>query len=194
MASFRGVFACLQALQDLLTPRIEADLGTILDHPRVTLLGSRDLRNAPTGNALGIYLHRISVDPIGRNRHLQPARPSQPARPELPVNLHILLLGWCAGAAAEATVVAWAMQQIASFPVLDASHLAPLDPFWGSQDTIQIIPEEMPTEDLMRIWDSIRHEYVLSSPCLVKSIRLEPAALPVAGPPVRTVLVPVGEV
>ena len=55
----------------------------------VTVMGSSTLQSAPAPatSALGIYLHRISIDPVGRNRYLPPAEGQRRPRPELPVNL-----------------------------------------------------------------------------------------------------------
>ena len=189
MATYRAVTGVLTALKDVLDARI-SDLAAEMTNPSVVLLGSQQLRDDPTGNMLGIYLHRISVDPYGRNRYLPPQRPGNAPRPELPVNLHILLVGRSLSASAEITLVAWAMQSIGAAMELDAAHMAAIDPNWSSQERLQIIPEEMSTEDLMRVWDSLPGDYRLSSPYLVKTLRLEPVDPVTQGPPVTSIVLP----
>lgn len=189
MATYRAVTGVLTALKDVLDARI-SDLAAEMTNPSVVLLGSQQLRDDPTGNMLGIYLHRISVDPYGRNRYLPPQRPGNAPRPELPVNLHILLVGRSLSASAEITLVAWAMQSIGAAMELDATHMAAIDPNWSSQERLQIIPEEMSTEDLMRVWDSLPGDYRLSSPYLVKTLRLEPVDPVTQGPPVTSIVLP----
>lgn len=191
MASYHAVTGVLSALKDHFDKQVASVASGGVENPKVQILGSQELKGDPAGNALGIYLHRISVDPFGRNRYLQSTQPGQAPRPELPVNLHLLLIGWCLSSTAEATMVAWAMQQIGAALELDASHLGVSDERWGGIDRLQVIPEEMSTEDLMRVWDSLPGDYRLSSPYLVKTLRLEPTRTTSSGPPVKTIVLPV---
>lgn len=190
MATYQAVTGALSALKDVLDARI-AELAGEIQNPKVSLLGSQELKSDPAANTLGIYLHRVSIDPYGRNRYLPPQRPGNAPRPELPVNLHILLVGWSLSASAEITLVAWAMQRIGAALELDAAHMAMVDPAWSGQERLQIIPEEMSTEDLMRVWDSLPGDYRLSSPYLIKTLRLEPVTDPTSGPPVTSIVLPV---
>lgn len=192
MASYRAVSGALAALRDQLQKRVDTTVGTVVDNADVRILGTQDLKNDPTGNSLGIYLHRISVDPFGRNRYLKPSDPSKPPQPELPVNLHLLLIGWSGSAGNESTLLAWGMQQIGSAYDLDISHLGSQDSDWGESDSVQISPEEMTTEDLLRIWDGLPRDYMLSSPYLIKTLRLAPDPEITAGPPVRSLVTPTG--
>ncbi len=189
MATYQAVTGVLGALKDLLDVQI-SDLSDEIPNPKVALLGSQQLRDDPNGNTLGIYLHRISIDPHGRNRYLPPQQPGNALRPELPVNLHILLVGLSLSAAAEITLVAWAMQRIGAALEMDAAQLALIDPSWSDKERVQIIPEEMSTEDLMRVWDSLPGDYRLSSPYLVKTLRLEPVNPLTQGPPVTSIVLP----
>lgn len=189
MATYQAVAGVLTALKDFLDARI-TELAAEVTNPSVALLGSQQLREDPVGNTLGIYLHRISIDPNGRNRYLPPQRPGHAPRPELPVNLHILLVGRSLSATAEISLVAWAMQRIGAAMLLDAAQMATIDPTWSEQEQLQIIPEEMSTEDLMRVWDSLPGDYRLSSPYLVKTLRLEPVDPVTQGPPVTSIVLP----
>ena len=194
MASYRAIHGALTALKDYLDVRLGEGLAGVIDHPSLRILGSEDLLDKPSGNVLGIYLHRVSVDSFGRNRYLQPQGIGRIPRPELPVNLHILLIGWSDKAVAEVTLVAWAMQLIGSALELDISHLGLVDPRWGNDDTVQVIPEEMSTEDLMRVWDSLPGDYHLSSPYIIKTLRLEPEQAPTEAPLARSIVTPFEEV
>lgn len=189
MASHRGTWAVLQALREALSVRLAGLLG---GQPTVSLLGSQDLAGQPAdgSNTLAIYLHRLSVDPLSRNRHLAPLPDGRSPRPELPVNLHLLLIGWCVHTEQEVRLVSAAMQVIGSALVLDSADLVLGDPAWGDRDSVQVQPEEMPLDDLMRLWDSLPGDYRLSAPYLVKTVRLEPVDPPSDGPPVRTVVLP----
>ena len=109
MATHRAVLGVLQALKDRLDLRLPALAG---GNPKALILGSQALATAPAGENLGIYLHRIAVDPFARNRYLAPAENRRQRRPELPVNLHVLLIGWSTKNDSEVGYLAVAMQII----------------------------------------------------------------------------------
>lgn len=191
LASHAGTLAVLQALK----ARLQARVGALLATPvTVNILGSGQLASAPapTTNALAIYLHRISIDPVGRNRYLPPAEGRRGARPELPVNLHLLLIGWNTSTDLELSYLTAAMQVIGSTMVLGAADVGAADPGWGADETVQVLPEDMSTEDLMRLWDSLPGDYRLSAPYLIKTLRLAPDSDVPDGPLVRTLVFPAG--
>ena len=177
----------LQALKERLSLRMSALLG---GNPGVILVGSQELSGGPKSEALGIYLYRIAVDPFARNRYLPAPEGRKTPRPELPVNLHILLIGWSNKTESEITYLSTAIQIVGSAMSLGIAHLAVADPTWGEADTVQIIPEEMSTEDLTRLWDSVPGGYRLSVPYIVKTVRLAPDEEQSEAPPVHTLVYP----
>jgi len=177
----------LQALKERLSLRMAALLGS---NPTVTLVGSQELNGAPTTEALGIYLYRLAVDPFARNRYLPAQEGRRTPRPELPINLHILLIGWSNKTESELNYLSAAMQVIGSAMNLGVSHLGLSDPTWGDEDTVQVIPEEMSTEDLTRLWDSFPGGYRLSVPYIIKTLRITPDEEQTEGPPVKTMVYP----
>ena len=188
MAGHRAAIGVLQALSDKLSLRMAALVG---GNPSVKLLASQDFSSdIPVAGALGIYLYRIAVDPYARNRYLAAPEGRRTPRPELPVNLHILLIGWSDKSAIEISYLSAAMQIIGSGLNLSIAHLGTADPTWGESDTVQIIPEEMSTEDLTRLWDSFPCGYRLSVPYIIKTIRLAPDEDQEEGPPVKTLVFP----
>ena len=192
MASYRAVPGVFAAIRDFLELRMADDLNAFITNPGVSILGSRDLIADPVGNQLGLYLHRISVDPFGRNRYLKSAQANIQPQPELPINLHFLLMAWTDAGDNEGTLVSWGMQHIGSSLNLDISHLGAADSRWSDSEVVQVIPEDMSTEDLLRIWDGLPRDYVLSTPYIAKTLRLLPVPEIASGPPVRTVAIPAG--
>ncbi len=69
------------------------------------------------------------------------------------------------------------MQQLQEHPVLDASSLTP-EPEWEPGDYIQVVPAELSTEDLMRIWDSLEPSYRLSISYVARVVRVDPSRAP----------------
>lgn len=83
------------------------------------------------------------------------------------------MTAWAGNARDEQTVLAWAIRQLHMFPILDASSLSP-DGGWSTSEVVQVIPAELPTEDLMRIWDALDPPYRLSVSYIARLVRLEP--------------------
>jgi hypothetical protein len=197
MASFRGVHGAMLALESYLQAQLPAawQQGTI--NARVTLLGSSDLARPLNGNLLGLYLHRITLDPYGRNRPLPPPVPAPASgggiQAELPVNLHFLMIANGGSPGIEADLASWAMIALANQPHLDLSRLGDHDTDWTRQEQAAIAPADMTDEDLMRIWDRFEAAYTLTVPYVMRTVRLRLATEPVEGPDVSTRAIPVGD-
>ena len=120
--------------------------------------------------ALTLYLYRVTVDEHARNRRRITDRTHENV--PLAVDLHYLLTVWSRSAFTEHVVVAWAMRQLHQHPVLDASSLTS-EAAWGAGDFIQVIPAELSTEDVMRIWDALRPDYRLSVSYIARVVRID---------------------
>lgn len=193
MASYKGVNGVMLALEDFLKRRLPDNLkgGSINARPK--LLGSTDIAKPINGNILGIYLHRITVDPHGRNRYFN-AIGSDTAKykPELPIDLHFLLIATGNSASIEADLISWAMVELANEAQLDISHLLDGDPSWTDEELVTIVPEEMSTEDLMRIWDVFEAKYTITVPYVIRSVRLGLLTDTAQNPSVMTRVLPTG--
>jgi len=192
MADFRGISGALVGLRLRLEQELPllAALGVnvsiqVLDS---SSLNEEDLDKLP-GNTLAIYLHRISIEPIGAGRTMPPPRNGLPRQVELPINLHFMLIAVNALSDAEASIMGWAIQQIGNALELDYALLFSAEPdaAWHPDDRLQVFPEPMNTEDLLRIWDGLPADYRLSTPYLIKNLRLLPARLLESGPVVTEV-------
>ena len=118
-----------------------------------------------------LYLYRITVNEHSRQRIGATASLAHPT--PLGLDLHFLMSAWAGNARDEQTVLAWAIRQLHMFPILDASSLSP-EAGWGANEVIQVIPAELPTEDLMRIWDALDPPYRLSVSYIARLVRLDP--------------------
>lgn len=195
MASYKGVQGALTALEDFFRLRLPEDLSAGPLNARVTLLGSSDIANRLNGNLLGIYLHRITIDDHGRTRFFPPQGTSrnQP-QPELPINLHFLLIANATSATVEADLMSWAMVEMANHSQLDISHIQDIDDEWGQSEILNITPEDMTTEDLMRIWDVFESPYTSTMAYTAKTVRLRLNPQRSEGPDVVTRVFPGGTV
>jgi len=132
---------------------------------------------------LTLYLYRVTV-----NEHLRQQRPdrmSSEQQAPLGLDLHFLLTAWASNAQDELLPLTWAMRQLYQHPLLDASALSP-EAAWGPDEVIQIIPSELSTEDMMRIWDALDPPYRLSVSYIARLVRLDPDSIMQAAPVVAT--------
>jgi hypothetical protein len=160
----------------------------------VKLLASADfqgLHSTGSGPMLGLYVHRVTVDPEARNA-FRPAAPgsNQQPRPLLPLNLHFLLVASApkGGAADEIQLLAWGMRELSALSALSMPELTDYDEEWTESETVQILPEELPTEDLLKIWDALPCKYSLTATFVVRTIRVLLDTPPTAGPVIKRVL------
>jgi hypothetical protein len=118
-----------------------------------------------------LYLYRVTM-----NEHCRQIRPglmSPEQQAPLGLDLHFLLTAWAGNAQDELLPFTWAMRQLYQHPILDASSLSP-EAGWSSEEVIQIVPSELPTEDMMRIWDALEPAYRLSVPYVARLVRVDP--------------------
>jgi hypothetical protein len=147
------------------------------------LLSSGEMAStAEIGTAISLFLFRVTV-----NEHLRNAkRANDPAGSHVPLSLdlHYLLSVWADNAMDEHVLLAWALDELHRHPVLDVSALSP-EAEWTTGDFVQLIPAELSTEDLMRIWDALDPSYRLSVSYIARVVRIggEPAK---AGPSVAS--------
>jgi len=168
----------MQALESRLGGRLAAVSLPSGRTGAVKLLASADfqtLRSTGSGSMLGLYVHRVTVDAEARNA-FRPATPGsgQQPRPLLPLNLHFFLVASApkGSAADEIMLLAWGMRELALAPTLSMPELSDFDPSWSEGETVQILPEELPTEDLLKIWDALPSKYSLTATFVVRTIRV----------------------
>jgi hypothetical protein len=176
MANYNAIHSVGNSLRLFLQNRYPASLKAEHD-VTFELLSSAQLgAETEPVDVLGLYLYRVTV-----NEHLRNTpRPNDPsdARPPLSLDLHYLVSAWVGDAMGEHRIIAWAMQQLYQNPVLDVATLSP-EAGWDPGDVVQVIPAELSTEDLMRVWDALDPSYRLSVSYIARMVRIgieQPAA------------------
>jgi len=193
VASYKGVQGAMLALEDFFKRNLPEELSAEPVSATATLLGSANIAEKLSGNLLGIYLHRMTMDPHGRTRTFAPVGVESGRHPELPVNLHFLLIANAKSATVEADLMSWALVQLANHGQIDISHVLDIDDEWGQREVMNITPEEMSTEDLMRIWDVFESPYALTVPFVARTVRLRLRKQRSMGPDVVTRVFPTGQ-
>lgn len=170
MANYRAIYSVGNSLITWLKNSYPAQQISGNSPFEFKLVSSGELAGTDDSNdGLYLYLYRVTV-----NEHLRNAKlPHHPngSRPPMSLDLHYLLISWAGTAEIEHVVMGWAMEQIYNNPVLDISALTP-DATWDPGDVIQLIPAELPTEDLMRVWDALQPAYRLSASYIARVVRV----------------------
>ncbi len=80
---------------------------------------------------------------------------------------------WAEGAESEQLALAWTLRELQMLSSLDQTVLTS-DAGWSVEETVQLIPEEIGTEEMMRIWDALKPDYRLSLSYIARVVRIDP--------------------
>lgn len=173
MANVRAIHSVGSSVMTFLRNTYPATLdGQAMPGCAFELLSSGQLAT-PTPVAedthIGLFLYRVTMNEHARQLHGRQPRVSR----ALSVDLHYLLTAWAGNALDEQVTFAWALRQLHLHPLLDASSLSP-EAGWSRDEVIQLVPAELSTEDVMRIWDAVDPSYRLSASYVARVVRLDP--------------------
>jgi uncharacterized protein DUF4255 len=148
------------------------------------VVSSGELAEGPDlRNTVSLFLFRVTMNEFLRTT-VRPIDPSD-TDPPLSIDLHFLLTVWADNAPAEHTVLSWAMRELQTHPVLDSSSLS-MDAGWSAGDIVHVIPAELSSEELMRIWDLLQPKYRLSVSYIARVVRITDGARPGGRPMVAS--------
>lgn len=172
MATFRAIAATCDAIMYLLRSSHDpSDFDNPLEF-RVFL--TPDFSQTSTLAGVSLFLYRIYPNGTYRN----PAgrlTPEGRRAPQLPLDLHFLLTVWGGEASLQHTIAGWMMRVLEDNAILPAGLLNTVAPgVFRPDETVEITPTDLRTEDLLRIWDTIiQNVYQLSVPYVARNIWLE---------------------
>lgn len=191
MAAFTGIRSVSESIVAFLTTRWQTEplpggapgdlLRDDITNGAIRLISSGDLvgEEVSFDNTLTLWLYRVSVNEQLRNR----SRSGQSVATPLHVDLHYLLSAWSTSADIEQRMMGWAMRTLHEASILDASLLSP-DGIWHPDEVVQLCPEELTNEDMLRLWDSLQPNYRLSYSYVARVVSMEPTVAPQLGTPV----------
>ncbi len=114
---------------------------------------------------LSVFLYRVDFNKV--MRAAWSAVSQYDGRSHLPLDLHFLLIAWGENADHELRILGRALQAMENTPILTGPLLDPIAP-WANNESIQICLEDLPTEDVMRTFDSLPLDYKLSIPYVAR--------------------------
>lgn len=153
---------------------------------RAVLARTEDFKVAAGGPirppALSIFLYRVDFNKS--MRAAWSAIGSHDGQAHLALDLHYMLTPWAKDASVEHAILGAAMQYMEMNPILSGPLLTTLGS-WATNEGVQLVLEDTPTEWVMRTFDSLPTDFKLSVPYLARVLVLDGAGRRGA-PPVRT--------
>lgn len=141
---------------------------------RAVLARTEDFRDGGAGQitppCLSILLYRIDSNKV--MRAAWSAVGSQDGVGHLPLDLHYMLTPWARDPELEHRIIGRAMQCIETTPVLSGPLLTP-GGGWAPNEGVQLLLEDVPTEWVMRTFDSLPTDFKLSVPYVARITRID---------------------
>ena len=141
---------------------------------KAVLARTEDFNDTGTGRitlpCLSIFLYRVETNKV--MRAAWSAIGSQDGRGHLPLDLHYMLTPWASDPEFEHRIIGRAMQCLETTPLLSGPLLTPAGG-WAPNEGIQLILEDVPTEWVMRTFDSLPTDFKLSVPYLARVTRID---------------------
>ena len=132
---------------------------------------AQDVPSSDTSVRVLIFLYRVEHEPASAQRRTTTDPAMRPV--PLSVDLHYLVSFWAQSGENEQLVLAWTMRQLHNCRCSTAPILS-REAAWTAEDLIQLIPEEIATEEMMRIWDTLEPNYRLSLSYIARVVRIDP--------------------
>lgn len=141
---------------------------------RAVLARTEDFDNsgggAITPPCLSIFLYRIDYNKT--MRAAWSAVGSQDGLGHLPLDLHYMLTPWATDPELEHRIIGRTMQCLETTPILSGPLLTP-GGGWAPNEGLQVVLEDVPTEWIMRTFDSLPTEFKLSIPYVARVTRID---------------------
>jgi len=155
---------------------------------RAVLARTEDFRDNGVGvlapPCLSIFLYRIDYNKTMRAAWSGVG--SLDGRGHLPLDLHYMLTPWARDPELEHRIIGRAMQCIEATPILTGPLLTPAGS-WAPGEGVQLLLDDVPTEWVMRTFDSLPVDFKLSVPYVARITRIDSRRV-FASPDVTTVV------
>lgn len=190
MASFAGIAAAGRSMEMLLNACFEEEQPISNKKTKAVLVRTIDFEPARSATAIGspalsIFLYRVDFNKT--MRAAWSAAATRDGRSHLGLDLHYLITPWADNAEDEHRILGRAMQCLESTPIL-GGPLLHASGEWDATESIQFVLEEVSTEAVMRTFDSLPTNYLLSVPYIARVMRLDGRVAAPEGPVITAVI------
>lgn len=186
MAAFTSVAATGLSIEGLLNrafdATVAADPQAFQRRPRARLVKTENFDRSTPGAegsiddaTLSIFCYRVEI-----NRTMRPAWSAVSAHDgnvHLPLDIHFLLTAFDRDAEAELRIIGHTLLALESTPILSGPSLHPSGG-WNAGEAVQLVSEELTTEDVLRTFDTLPGDFRLSLSYVARTIRIEAPAEP----------------
>src|SRR5205823_721281 len=165
MADYRAIASVGRSLERFLSARFLEDPVPVDGQTTVaTLARTEDFRDNGgrlTPPCLSIFLYRIDYNKT--MRAAWSAVGSLDGLAHLPLDLHYMLTPWATDPELEHRIIGRALQALDATPMLGGPLLTTIGG-WAPNEAVQVVLEDVPTEWVMRTFDSLPVDFKLSVP------------------------------
>lgn len=188
-------FGAIAAVGESVVRYLKGQFASFSPSPLVEQVTTRTFNDPSASNgfnsssgSLTLLLYRVDLDGCPRNPTVWrgPVAPGTPPtkNPGMPLDLRYLVTAWAETAETQQLILGNALAALDAHPTFGPGDLIDsmggVDSIWGAGESFQFIPDDMGTEDLYQIWESLGHHFELSVPYKARVVRLE-HQLPASG-------------
>jgi hypothetical protein len=181
-------FGAIAAVGESVIRYLKGQFASFPGPPLVEQVTTRTFSDATAANtfnstsgSLTLLLYRVDLDGAPRNpmvtRGPIPPATSPTKRHAMPLDLRYLLTAWAETPETQHLILGNALAALDAHPTFGPGDLVDsvgsVDSIWGAGESFQFVPDEMGTEDLYQIWESLGHHFELSVPYKARVVRLE---------------------
>lgn len=175
MAGFKSISAVGLSIERLLNSCFKADAGAFEKAPKAVLVRTNDFDttiNNPilVPPALSIFPYRIDLNRAMRGPWSSVG--SLDGRVHLPLDLHFLITPWADNCEFELDILGRAMECLESTPILSGPLLHPSGS-WATAEGIQVVLDDLPSDLVMRAFDSLSAHFRLSVGYVARVLRID---------------------
>ena len=134
--------------------------------------------------ALSIFLYRVDFNKV--MRAAWSATSERDGRAHLALDLHYLITPWAENAVEEHRILGRAMQCLETTPILNGPLLHSSGE-WDAGEALQIVLEEVSSEAVLRMFDSLPTDFRLSVPYIARVMRLDSRVTEPTGPVITAI-------
>jgi len=176
VANFASISAVGRSIERFLSASFSNDqpLGPVGPNTVARLVRTEDFDPANLGLLarpfLSVFIYRVDFNKTTRAGWS--AVGSLDGRSHLPLDLHFLVTAWANDSESELRILGRCMQALETTPILSGPLLLSFGDF-APNESVQLVLEEVSTEAVMRMFDSLPTDYKLSVPYIARVVRLD---------------------
>ena len=184
MGDYRAIAGACEAVKDILRSAFDpAQFDRTIEFKVYT---GKDFEE-PISTGLSLFLYRIFHFGVNKTPSGRLDNNGKRMRPKLPLELHVLLTSWAPTADLQHKLIGWAMRVLEDTPIISSAVLRMNNSkIFFNDESIEIVPTELSTENLFRIWETVTDKnYQISVPYVIRIVFLDSMYEEYIGVPVQ---------